>query len=440
MKLMNIALALTTLMSVDPVLAASHFDLKTAGGARIYDLLLKQDVPEKALRRVFEFLDVNAAKTVVLKDKDREGGRVITETQKMTIHDDYATIIDYSKPSNQPRLYLMNLNTGNVEKYLVAHGRNSGAIVAASFSNVDDSKQSSLGLYVGGEIYSGKHGKSLQLHGLEPSNSNAMFRDIVIHSADYVSYDYIKAHGRLGRSWGCPAVSPGIIQRVLTTMRNGSVIYGYHKDLMTTTLKNPSLQVLKTNTDKGDSRDLPGEEEDMAKKGTAAKPATSVAAKPVAAKVETKPEVKAETKPEVKPEAKAATPAPSTPAAVSKPAAPSASANTTSVSSTVTPLKEQKPVPATKLDAAIAPAKTEVKTETKTIAPVTSASAPAVKALPTSVAKPAAAVETKTTPAVAKPVAAEVKPAAVKPAPVAKAAAPAKPAQEPSLWQRWFGK
>lgn len=252
-----LSLALTTL-SFNA--SAESLFKKKVNGVKLYDLILKQDVPEKALKRVFEFLDANGNKTVVVKEKGYARRRMILVDKQVTVQEDYTTIVDYSKPSSEPRLYLINLNNGSVGKYLVAHGRGSGVRLAAKFSNTNNSKMTSLGLYLGGTPYKGRHGTSLRMYGLEATNSNATLRDIVIHSAKYVSYDYVKAQGRLGRSWGCPAVSPGIISKIISTMRDGSVVYGYHPDIMDGKLKNPTLQQAPHAEDDEDI-DLPDEEE-----------------------------------------------------------------------------------------------------------------------------------------------------------------------------------
>ncbi len=179
------------------------------------------------------------------------------------IKESYAAIIDFSKPSDEKRLYVMNLKTGEVSKHLVAHGKGSGVTVPVKFSNVNESKMTSLGLYLAGDTYKGKHGQSLNLYGLEASNNKAARRDIVMHSAKYVSEDYAKSQGRIGRSWGCPAVAPAIIGKMINLFHDGGVIYAYHKDVNAKTLKNPNVQVVAV--DHEDDVDLPGEEETMRK-------------------------------------------------------------------------------------------------------------------------------------------------------------------------------
>ncbi len=139
----------------------------------------------------------------------------------------YLAIIDYTKPSYRKRLYIVNLKNGEVERFLVAHGKNSGKIMATEFSNEIDSNKSCKGFFITGKPYIGKHGASLALHGLEPGkNNNAQQRGIVIHGADYVSLRSIILNGgRLGRSLGCPAVSLQEIEKVIEKIKNGSLLY-----------------------------------------------------------------------------------------------------------------------------------------------------------------------------------------------------------------------
>jgi hypothetical protein len=142
------------------------------------------------------------------------------------------TIVDYTKPSTARRLWVLDLKNHTVlfNDY-VAHGQNSGGNYANDFSDSSGSLESSLGVYLTESTYSGKHGYSLRIKGLEKGfNDRAESRDIVIHRADYATAQFAQAHGRLGRSWGCFAVSPAIADSLIHTIKNGSLVLAYYPD------------------------------------------------------------------------------------------------------------------------------------------------------------------------------------------------------------------
>jgi hypothetical protein len=133
------------------------------------------------------------------------------------------TIADFSQASTKNRLYVIDLKSKKLLfNTMVAHGKNSGELMATRFSNTNESNQSSLGFYVTGEKYQGKHGLSMRLDGMEATNSNARERAIVMHAADYVNEGFAKARGYIGRSWGCPAVSPELNEPIIKEIGNGS--------------------------------------------------------------------------------------------------------------------------------------------------------------------------------------------------------------------------
>ncbi len=144
--------------------------------------------------------------------------------------DDLLTIIDYSLPSTRPRLWVLDLERGEVLFHeLVAHGSGTGENYATRFSNVMDSRQTSLGLFLTAGTYEGGNGYSLKLKGLDEGiNDRAEERHIVMHGAWYVSDAQIRSQGRLGRSWGCPALSQEIAATVIDTIKGGSFVYSYH--------------------------------------------------------------------------------------------------------------------------------------------------------------------------------------------------------------------
>lgn len=142
---------------------------------------------------------------------------------------DLLTVIDYSLPSTEPRLWVLDLARGKVLFHeLVAHGSGSGDNYATRFSNVPDSRQTSLGLFLTGGTYEGGNGYSLTLRGLDPGvNDLAEARHIVMHGAWYVSPEHARSHGRIGRSWGCPALSVAIARPVIDTIKEGSFVFAY---------------------------------------------------------------------------------------------------------------------------------------------------------------------------------------------------------------------
>lgn len=142
------------------------------------------------------------------------------------------SVIDYSLPSTEPRLWVFDLEKRELLfRELVAHGVNTGENMATSFSNIEGSRQSSLGMFLTDKTYVGRNGYSLKLHGLEKGvNHNALERTIVLHGAWYVSEAFRREHGRLGRSWGCPAVTKEVAKPLIDTIKDGSLLFVYYPD------------------------------------------------------------------------------------------------------------------------------------------------------------------------------------------------------------------
>ena len=141
----------------------------------------------------------------------------------------YLTLIDFTKPSNEKRLSVIDMHTyKTVMQINVAHGKNSGVLYAKQFSNRGGSDETSLGVYVTQDTFMGEHGLSLHIKGMEAGiNSNASKRAVEIHCAKYVSDSFIAKHGRAGRSWGCFAVSPAVCHKLAKMLAGGSVIFAY---------------------------------------------------------------------------------------------------------------------------------------------------------------------------------------------------------------------
>lgn len=146
---------------------------------------------------------------------------------KLAPNSNIITVVDFSKSSREKRMWIIDvLNKSVLLNTWVAHGQGSGDDRASHFSNNNDSHQSSLGFYLASEVYMGKHGRSLKLDGLDAGiNSAARARGIVIHAADYVCQNTINQIGRLGRSFGCPAVSPEVSDQVINTIKGGSMLF-----------------------------------------------------------------------------------------------------------------------------------------------------------------------------------------------------------------------
>ena len=141
-------------------------------------------------------------------------------------------VIDYSRPSTEPRLWVFDLAANTLLfREVVAHGQGTGENMAMHFSNNDGSHQSSLGLFRTADTYEGHNGYSLRMQGLEPgTNDAAMARAIVMHGAPYVNTQMAQSKGRLGRSWGCPALRPEIAHQVIDSLKNGQMLFAYYPD------------------------------------------------------------------------------------------------------------------------------------------------------------------------------------------------------------------
>ncbi len=141
-------------------------------------------------------------------------------------------LIDFSRPSVDRRFWIFDLQTKRLLlSDFVAHGRGSGDNFARVFSNREGSLQTSLGLFTTAESYVGIHGRSLRLDGLEPGiNDQARARAIVVHGAEYVDPQLAITQGRIGRSFGCPALRPAVVNKVIDALQGGQMLYAYYLD------------------------------------------------------------------------------------------------------------------------------------------------------------------------------------------------------------------
>lgn len=207
--------------------ADSLFNRRLPNGRYLFDAFLDQGVPREPLDLIFRMFDYNE-------------GRIPNT--------DYAVLVDYSRPSTEKRLYLLDLNKALIQKFYVSHGINSGVVQTRSFSNYPDSWKSSLGFYFAkGSYVSDKNGLSLYLDGVDRSNNNARYRTIVLHGAKYVSDEFIQKNGRLGWSEGCFAVGLEAVEYLVNLLKNGSILFSYHKDLIGFSRRFPSEQSLSGN-------------------------------------------------------------------------------------------------------------------------------------------------------------------------------------------------
>jgi hypothetical protein len=141
-------------------------------------------------------------------------------------------VIDYTVSANKERFFVIDLDSKRVLYHtLVAHGKNTGNKFAKYFSNIPKTQKSSLGFYITAETYFGKHGYSLRLDGIDSSyNDNARGRQIIIHGAHYVSSAWAEKYGRIGRSWGCPALPEQDAKEIIDTIKNGCCLFVYYDD------------------------------------------------------------------------------------------------------------------------------------------------------------------------------------------------------------------
>jgi hypothetical protein len=159
-------------------------------------------------------------------------GYNVLKAKKKLANENILSIIDMSLPSGKKRLFVIDVNNYKLLFVtLVAHGKNSGLDRTLYFSNEPESNKTSVGFYTTLGTYNGAHGYSLRLEGQEIGfNNNALERDIVMHSANYVDESIVKSQGYIGRSLGCPALSPEIYKQVITKIKNGTCLFVYGND------------------------------------------------------------------------------------------------------------------------------------------------------------------------------------------------------------------
>lgn len=198
---------------------------------RFYNHFISLGVPAQPLNDTLLYLMENWGQPLSTELKNQKKTKVSIRNSR------YIGIIDFNKSSLEKRFWILDLKTGLARTHWVSHGANTGGIFAYQFSNQLGSKQSSLGFYLTGPLYIGKFGKSLKLYGLSDSNDQAFDRDIVLHPSNYVSYQFAYKNLRLGRSFGCLAISYNSLQEILKTLPSGSLIYAHHDQLYNQSLE-----------------------------------------------------------------------------------------------------------------------------------------------------------------------------------------------------------
>ena len=212
----------TTVISWKPSNASKNIEVRSAVtvGAKEYFAQYVNDIYQAAQLQ-------QTGMDVAVFQKAITGYLNLKLANKLPKNSNVITVIDFNKSSREKRMWIIDVvNKTLLLNTLVAHGQGSGNDMATAFSNNNESHQSSLGFYLTDDVYMGKHGRSLRLNGLDQGiNSGALARGIVVHAADYVSQGTINAIGRLGRSFGCPAVSPTVSDMVINTIKGHSMLF-----------------------------------------------------------------------------------------------------------------------------------------------------------------------------------------------------------------------
>ncbi len=204
---------------------------KVNAGNGIENTVISLTVEQRA-EGIYNSIDFggNAKPSLDVFSKAYYGYSNLKDAGKLNADKDIITICDMSLSANANRMWIIDLHERKVLlNTYVAHGQGSGDEFANKFSNKMNSHQSSLGFYVTGNTYNGEHGNSLYLYGMDKGyNDLAYERNIVVHGADYVNTGYINNNQRLGRSWGCPAVSSKLSDKVIGMMKDSTCLFIYY--------------------------------------------------------------------------------------------------------------------------------------------------------------------------------------------------------------------
>ena len=220
-------------------------DARANGGEMAVEVEMEMEMsssPEavlnKYIKKLYRQIDFNRKNKLSydIFEKAYRGYVNLREAGELSSDKEILTVCDFTQSSNNNRMWIIDLKARKILfNTYVAHGANTGEEFARKFSNNFESHQSSLGFYVTGDTYVGQHGNSLHLHGKDQGfNHNAYDRAIGVHGADYVNKKFIAGNERLGRSWGCPAVSNELAQPIINTIKDGTCLFIYYpqKDYM----------------------------------------------------------------------------------------------------------------------------------------------------------------------------------------------------------------
>lgn len=227
-------LSLWLLLSLSFV-SSTVFAFAADSAAGSFSNELKLRMAEEGFLQLYNSIDYGKAKRPSYEVFRKAFVGYLNLLQQQTLENkNYLTCIDFSLPSVQKRLWVIDLQKKKVLFHeLVAHGKNSGGNLPNTFSNISNSHMSSLGFYITANKYYGKHGLSLRLSGQEAGfNDKAMERAVVMHGADYVNPQICKSLGRLGRSFGCPALSREVSTEVINIIADGSCLFIYYPDAL----------------------------------------------------------------------------------------------------------------------------------------------------------------------------------------------------------------
>ncbi len=191
-----------------------------------------KDKFEESVERLYKSMDLNSLDLDFKVFRQALIGYYNLKNQQLIEKSGILSIIDFEKPSTEKRLFVVDIEAKRLlHNTLVSHGKNSGWNYADKCSNTPNSLQSSIGLFKAAETYIGKHGFSLRLDGLERNvNHKARERAIVVHGADYVSESFVQKWGRLGRSFGCPALPMTEHKDIINNIKNGTCLFIYKED------------------------------------------------------------------------------------------------------------------------------------------------------------------------------------------------------------------